>query len=565
MFAAALVFLALITPDQITRLPPEDNEAAAFLRIPVEGLLGVALLLLLPGRARRVAALIIGAALGLLTVMKIINMGFFAALARPFNPVLDFSLADDAVSFLTDSIGRPGAIVVVVGIVAFAIALPVAMTWAVVRLSGSMMRRRTAVGRTAAALTAAWVTCAVFGAQLVPGIPVAARSAADLAYDTGLQVPTYLQDKRAFAAEASLDAYRDTPGSELLTGLRGKDVIISFVESYGRVAIDDPTIGPPVHAALDAGTKSLAAAGFTARSGFLTSPTAGGGSWLAHATFLSGLKIDNEQRYRSLVASDRQTLTGAFGRAGWRTVGVEPGVSFAWPEGQFYGYDKIYDAHTLGYRGPHFSWATMPDQFTLEAFQRLENSKPHAPMLAEITLLSSHTPWAPLPRLLDWNEIGDGSIYHAIAKQGESPKEVWRDTDRVRTEYRHSIEYTLGSLISFVQTYGDDNLVLIMLGDHQPAPIVAGDNASHDVPVTILSHDPTVFDRIADWGWTPGLRPDSKAPVWPMGDFRDRFLTAFGSPGQPAGQQGKPVAQGKPAAQGQPASQGRHAAGAPAR
>ena len=42
---------------------------------------------------------------------------------------------------------------------------------------------------------------------------------------------------------------------------------------------------------------------------------------------------------------------------------------------------------------------------------------------------------------------------------------------RIRADYRRSIEYTLGTLISYVQTYGDDNLVLVFLGDHQPAAV----------------------------------------------------------------------------------------------
>ena len=37
-------------------------------------------------------------------------------------------------------------------------------------------------------------------------------------------------------------------------------------------------------------------------------------------------------------------------------------------------------------------------------------------------------------------------------------------------------------------------------------------------------------DQIAGWGWQDGLLPSPQAPVWPMAAFRDRFLTAFGSP-----------------------------------
>ena len=70
--------------------------------------------------------------------------------------------------------------------------------------------------------------------------------------------------------------------------------------------------------------------------------------------------------------------------------------------------------------------------------------------------------------------------------------------------------------------------MLIVLGDHQPATIVSGSNAGHDVPISIIARDPAVLDRISGWGWQDGLRPRPDAPVWPMDAFRDRFLSAYG-------------------------------------
>jgi hypothetical protein len=87
----------------------------------------------------------------------------------------------------------------------------------------------------------------------------------------------------------------------------------------------------------------------------------------------------------------------------------------------------------------------------------------------------------------------------------------------------------LSALISYVEKYGDKNLVLVFLGDHQPAPIVTGTGAGRDVPISIVAKDPAVLDQISSWGWQDGLNPAPNAPVWPMNSFRDRFLTAFGS------------------------------------
>ncbi|GLZ05247.1 hypothetical protein Acsp03_27130 [Actinomadura sp. NBRC 104412] len=94
--------------------------------------------------------------------------------------------------------------------------------------------------------------------------------------------------------------------------------------------------------------------------------------------------------------------------------------------------------------------------------------------------------------------------------------------------YARSSAYSLETLISYVERYGDDRLVLILLGDHQPLPVVTGHGAGRDVPISIVARDRSVLDRISVWGWQDGLRPGPAAPVWPMSVFRDRFLTAYG-------------------------------------
>ncbi|WP_306214391.1 alkaline phosphatase family protein [Actinoplanes sp. RD1] len=531
--AALLVFVALVVPDQVTRLPEGAPWWAAVVRVPIEAVAVLAVLLVLPRRARTVTATVLGALLGVLTVLKIIDIGFFTVLARAFDPVLDWPLFADGYRFVRDSFGPAGLIGTLAGVIVLAVGVLAGSVLAVRRLAAVTARHTTAARAGLASATAAWLLLALAGTSFAPGVYVASDSMATLTRDSVVSVPAALRDRRAFDREVGDDAYRTTPPASLLAGLRGKDVIFAVVESYGRSAVQDPTLAGPVTSLLTRGTSQLAAKGYQARSGFLTSPTAGGGSWLAHSTFQSGVWIDNEQRYRGLVSGDRLTLTSAFAKTGaWRTVGVEPGLTYAWPEGSFYGYQQVYDSHTLGYAGPAFGWSPVPDQYTLKAFTDREYAVAgRAPLAAEITFVSSHTPWAPQPTLTDWNILGDGSLYTQQHAAGRSATDVWKDPAQVRTEYTKSIVYTLDSLISWVTTYGNDNLVLVVYGDHQPAPIVVGDNASHDVPVSIITHDPAVLDRVAGWGWTAGLQPAPAAPVWPMNDFRDKFLTAFGPTG----------------------------------
>ncbi|MBB5953605.1 hypothetical protein FHS29_000175 [Saccharothrix tamanrassetensis] len=515
--AALLVLVVLVAPNDLDRFT-----VGAFLRLPVEGLLGVVLVLVLPGRARWVAVVAGGAFLGLVAVVKLLDIGFDLVLFRPFDLVLDWPLFGPAVEFVEVTAGGAGALGAVVGAVLLALVLVVLVTMAVVRLARLVSRHRLVSTRAVVVLAVAWITLAV------PGVPVASNSAAMFVYEHARQVDAGLHDQEAFAAESAVDAFRDTPGDRLLTALRGKNVVVVFVESYGRVAVEDPGMGPAVAQVLDDGARRLRDAGFSSRSAFLTSPTAGGGSWLAHATLLSGLWIDNQQRYRNLVSSDRLTLNGAFRRADWRTVGVMPGVTRAWPEGGFFDYQHVYPAADLGYRGPRFGYATTPDQYTLAAFERTESASA-TPVMATIPLVTSHAPWAPIPKLVDWQDVGDGSVFGGMPSGDAAPEAIFsRDPAQVRTDYRRSVEYSLSTLVSYVENYGDDDLVLLFLGDHQPAQVVTGGDASRDVPITIVARDAAVVDRISGWRWDEGLKPGPQAPVWRMDAFRDRFLTTFG-------------------------------------
>ena len=230
------------------------------------------------------------------------------------------------------------------------------------------------------------------------------------------------------------------------------------------------------------------------------------------------------------MTTNRFTLSDAFKRAGWRTVDDVPSNDYAWPQGaSYYHYDKLYDRRDVGYHGPAFTYASMPDQYTYAALQRLELSKTHRrPLFAEIDTVSSHMPWNRIPHQISWKDVGDGSIYNRIPMDHETGA-FWSNPTRVKAAYGRSIVYSLNTLISFVKHDDDRKLVMVMVGDHQPLPIVSGQGANHDVPISIIAHDPTVLKQIGSWGWGPGLRPKRNAPIWPMSAFRNRFLVAFGS------------------------------------
>jgi phosphatidylglycerophosphate synthase len=518
--ALVLVWAALVVPDQTSRFT-----LGAFVRIPLELLVVLGLAVVLPTPARRALAVAAGAVLSVLVVVKFLDMGFFSAFNRPFKPVDDLHYVGIGIETTRDAIGRTGADVAVVVVAALLLGFLVIPVLALLRVTRVAAGHRGVVLGAAAALGVVWVALRIVGA------PAATSSATALAVDEVHSVRAGLQDRAVLARQLENDPFHDTPGNRLLTGLRGKDVLLVFVESYGKVAVHGSAFAPQVDKVLEQGDRTLRSAGFSARSAYLTSPTFGGLSWLAHSTMQAGIKVDGQRRYDQLVKNNRLTLTRAFQRAGWRAVGAMPANRRAWPEGHsFYRYDKIYDRRNLGYRGPGFGLPPMPDQYTLLALQRRELAAAHRkPVFAEVDLISSHAPWTKIPRLVPWAKVGDGSIFNRVPPAEETSAELFGDGARARKAYGESIEYSLRSLFTYVQRYGDDDTVMVVLGDHQPATAVSGQGASHDVPISVIAHDPKVLAQIGGWRWERGMLPSVEAPAWPMALFRDRFLTAFGS------------------------------------
>src|SRR5215831_18835593 len=92
VLSVVLVWGVLVAPDRIFQLTP-----AAFARIPAEGLVLVAIAVVLPARPRRIVAAVAGILFGLLTLVKILNMGFY--------PVLDWGDISPAIGVVRDAIG----------------------------------------------------------------------------------------------------------------------------------------------------------------------------------------------------------------------------------------------------------------------------------------------------------------------------------------------------------------------------------------------------------------------------------------------------------------------------
>jgi phosphatidylglycerophosphate synthase len=524
--ALALLWFTLLLPDRLYQI-----SLGAFVRVPIELLVLVALSLVLPTWPRRIVAAVAGFLFGVLIFAKFLNLGYYDLLDRAFNPVTDWAEIAQAKGVLQDAIGAKLTNVVAVVLVIGLVLILAAIIAAAIHLTAVAARHRRGTVRGLAALAAVWGLSAGLSLQLIPGSPIASASETSLAVAQVRATQSALADPRVFGqAIHSADPEAAIPAADLLTGLRGKDVLIVFVESYGQVAVQGTTFSPGVDAVLRQQQSMLTQAGWSTESAWEGSPTSGGVSWLAHSTVQSGLWVNSQQRYDELLASQRFTLSDAFDKAGWHTVADDPSDNTTWVPGTtYYHYAQTFNRLNVGYHGPTFSYSAMPDQYTLAEFQRLELTPGHKPVMAEIDTTSSHTPWVPLPSMVPWNEVGNGSIFDAQRGTAADVARVWSNANTVRQFYGQSIQYSMTALTSWVTQLNDPNLVLILMGDHQPHSTVSGNAPDNQVPISIITRSPSVLKQMSSWNWQNGLLPNSSAPLEPMDAFRNQFLNTFSS------------------------------------
>ena len=524
-----LAFATLLALLPILSFPghPEDFTWQAFAQLPLEWP-AIALALLIAPRGRRVVLrVLLVVLLGAVVLLRLADIGSYIAFDRRFSPLVEWHLLGDGWNLASASIGTSQASAVIVVCVLVLMASGIVLftgLGAIARLQGPLRR---GIGATAGILLIAGVAVRLASPLVEAELPVQADLLPELV-DRSKAMSRSIADQNAFLAELSDDPLAALP-EPAFSALGERDLIVLFVESYGRSFIDDEDLGRVASERLGAIDTRIRDAGLHVKSAWLESPIRGGRSWLAHATFASGLSIDNQARFDRLISSDRRSLYRLLGDAGWKTLGLNPAIVMPWPEGAWYGYELSLDFHTLGYAGQNFGWVTMPDQYTLSHFQQALREPARGRVAAELALISSHAPWTPLPRIVPWEQVGDGSIFDGSHRFGGDP--VWSDRQQVRTLYAQSLDYTLETIGQYVALHGDGALVIV-LGDHQPASIIAGWGRTADVPIHIFSDDPELLERLPDDWWSTGTVPPADKPSRPMASMR-AFLGSVFEAGPP--------------------------------
>ncbi|MFK7890676.1 MAG: hypothetical protein AB8B63_07650 [Granulosicoccus sp.] len=512
-----IVWLMLVFPGH-----PKDFTLHTLLRFPLELPAILLALVFAPIAFRSWVSGLLVAMLAMLLLMRLADIGSYLAFNRKFNPLLELHLVSDGWNLVSTSVGPAQAIIIATAALGLLLLFVRLLYKCMLQIAGCSTGHRKKLIRIALPALLFGSAGLLANNHFELGSNISAGTLPEM-HQRLTHLHSSIVDQQKFVEQLQRDEVLDVVEPQF-TALKGKDVIVLFIESYGRGYLDAERFTNHSHNLLEHVEDELYEAGLSAKSGWIESPIRGGRSWLAHASFQSGLKINNQARYDRLITTDRDSLSALFNRAGWRSSGVMPAIQFDWPESEWYGYELLYESEDLGYDGERFGYVTMPDQYTLSHFENSIRHSDESPVMATIALLSTHAPWTPLPNILDWDEIGDGSIFDGSQRFGE--RISWRYRSKVQDMYMQSFDYTFNVIGEYLSRYADDG-VIIVLGDHQPAPIINGWGKSGDVPIHFITRDKSLLERLPRNHWTPGMIPSADKASLRMWEARTFLATEF--------------------------------------
>lgn len=486
-----------------------------------------ALLVHFRGRVGRGVHLAVALMLLFARVFRLVDGSYVHFFHREFRLAVDVVLLPESVRLLIATDGLSSALLqvaLVVGVLA-------AFVWLSVRvLRGA--ERALAVLLSSTPTRGHWRTSraslgACMLATTVPLVqhPTSSSITARLA-DEVVFLKEYPELRRTVLARFDHVSTRLARTPHELGALVGRDVTVIIIESYGLGALQTRSCQGQLKGALARFEQRAVESGRSVASRWLLPPTFGGGSWYAHATLSTGIRVWSPLDYGLLLESHVKPLNRFFSSAGYQTLNVMPGTTRPWPREGFYAFDRKLYAKDFAYQGPWLSWGRFPDQYVLDQLRRLPRDP--RPLYKEVKLVSSHVPWRAVPPVVaNWDRIGDGALYNTLPIREFSMK--WSDLGNAHQPYIDSIVYDLNVVGDFIRRYERKGSLVLVLGDHQPVK-EAAESDRWEVPLHVVGPDDLVR-RFSKQGFDAGMRPSDRQAALPMEEFLALFLRVLSDGG----------------------------------
>ncbi len=319
-----------------------------------------------------------------------------------------------------------------------------------------------------------------------------------------------------------------------LPGLRDRDIHVFVIEAYGYASTYRPELTEHLDPYRYRLEEALQSAGYDIVTQYLQSPVAGGYSWLADATFLTGQWINSQERFLQLYDAQVPSLGGMLHDAGYYTFTVRPGtVHEPWPEGwDLFRFEESMIAYGGGfaYRGPRFSYVSVPDQYAIwKGHQRVQeltaagSTASEQPLFVHYQLVSSHTPFNRIPPFIErWEDLDGGEIYNERAGEIQYFDNTWTGGTELIEGYTASIQYVFTVLTDYVERVMEHSRdpIIVIFGDHEPQRPIRSAQSVLSVPVHVASRDGQLLRCLGEHGYDAGIKPDQPPP-------HDRLSTFF--------------------------------------
>ena len=487
----------------------------------------------LPAWGRRIVLGPVSLFVALLAIFSGAEALFQFIYARPFSPQADIPMVRGGLLLLFGEIGAladvltPSVVSAIIAVVWSAALALVAAASSALRRWAPAMPRRVLFPAVLVPLLMALLTPQLLSATVI-------RS---LSGDGSAEFVDVMEGDASGIADSAVGDKGDYHATYAFPGLRDRDIFVFAIEAYGYAAFSRDQLYRQLEPTFERFLAVLREHGYGIKTNYLRSPVAGGFSWLAEATLLTGQWINSQPRFEQLYENPVSSLPGMLHDGGYYTFTVRPGtVHGEWPEGwdlfrfedAMIAYDGDFD-----YRGPGFSYVPITDQVAIwQAHRRLSRSRApdgpahDRPLFAYYQLVSSHTPFNRIPPFVEeWEQLGDGSIYQRRSDEILKFNNTWGGGTELDEGFVASISYVFTVLSDYIDRYLDHDRdpIVIVFGDHQPQRPIREQNAHLSVPVHIASRDPEVLRLFAGHGFTPGIRGTQSPPHRRMSEFFPMF------------------------------------------
>jgi hypothetical protein len=232
--------------------------------------------------------------------------------------------------------------------------------------------------------------------------------------------------------------------------------------------------------------------------------------------------------YETLLTSDRPSLFSVLEEQGYLTVFAAPGMLSAWPEGErFYRYQRHFYSTHFDYQGPEFSFVPVPDQYAIRVVHdRMLATGRDKPLFICYLLVSSHAPFNRIPPYLpDWSFPENGEIFNRL--EILTFDNNWVGGSEYTQGYTAAIRYELSVLTDYLVEFLKEDVLVILVGDHQPKRPVATEDQPWSVPVHVISRDENLVRAFDTHGYIRGMIPSRPPPHRGMDSFFEHLLGAL--------------------------------------